>query len=371
MGASNNSNFITQSYKISPEINHILQDTGLNPVDYTNCYGNPFQQLIHQENLDQLQQLDTLSPLSPIFYHKPAIVNCVDSAREYNHTGLVHDSVTVTDFCWALLDYSKIACQGVVEGIYLAAKDLVDHPDVVLMVIYAQPQYVIAYQLTKVAVQVAKIGITALTDPIQGQAEWDDYIAPLNNMIDVIRNKQLTLKDATKLSAALAAGWYTQGRLLGSMNQFFITTKTAALQFKEKHPRIAPQQYLSTSDGQLLKATKLTGSERKKLREQRAATQITEFMTELPKETLDEAIRYAKIDNNFKHYFKEKHKLTELVEILGSEDKVLEAVLNACVNKIPATGVFKDIPIIVRGYTVLVRGRIINGVPYLGTMFIK
>ena len=247
-------NFINQDYKITPQAKNILQDTGLNSTDYASCYGNQFQQLLHQENLDQLQQLGILSPLSPIFYQKTALANLVDVAREYNHTGLVHNSVTVADLCWAVIDYGKIACQGAVEGIYLAAKDLVDHPDVVLMIMYAEPQYVIAYQLAKVAVNVAKIGITALTDPAKGRADWDDYIAPLNNMLDAISHKQFTLKDATKLSAALAAGWYTQGRLLDGMNQFFITTKTAALQFKAKNPHATPQEYIATSDGQLLKA---------------------------------------------------------------------------------------------------------------------
>ena len=333
---------------------------------------------MHQENLDQLQQLGILSPLSPIFYQKTALANLVDVAREYNHTGLVHDSVTVADLCWAVIDYGKITCQGAIEGIYLAAKDLVDHPDVVLMIMYAEPQYVIAYQLAKVAVNVAKIGITALTDPAKGRADWDDYIAPLNNMLDIIRNKQLTLKDATKISASLAAGCYAQGRLLSSMNQYFGATKAVAIQFKDQHPQATPQQYIATPEGQLLKAAgeikKLSNRERKleQIKHAKQAAQpIREFLKELPKEALDEAIRYAKIDNNFDHYFKEKHKFMGMIEELGSKDEVLEAVLNACVGKIPATGVFYEIPIIVLGFTVHVSGRVIDGVPKLGTMFIK
>ena len=94
-------------------------------------------------------------------------------------------------------------------------------------------------------------------------------------------------------------------------------------------------------------------------------------MKELPKEALDEAIEYAFINNKFTHCFEEKHKFFKLVEELGNKNKVLEAVLKACVGKIPAVGVFMDVPVEVSNVTVYVRGHVIDGVPKLGTMFIK
>jgi hypothetical protein len=45
--------------------------------------------------------------------------------------------------------------------------------------------------------------------------------------------------------------------------------------------------------------------------------------------------------------------------------------LNAANGKLPISGIFKDIPVNVAGVTVLIRGNVIDGVPRLGTMFIK
>ncbi len=61
--ADNLNNFIAQNYQISPQIKHILQDVGLSERTYKTCYSNSFQQLVHQENLDQLQQLGTRQQL--------------------------------------------------------------------------------------------------------------------------------------------------------------------------------------------------------------------------------------------------------------------------------------------------------------------
>ncbi|MBD2676054.1 hypothetical protein H6G47_19810, partial [Aphanizomenon flos-aquae FACHB-1416] len=60
-----------------------------------------------------------------------------------------------------------------------------------------------------------------------------------------------------------------------------------------------------------------------------------------------------------------------LVSKLGGKEKTIRAVLNAANGKLPISGIFKDIPVNVAGVTVLIRGNVIDGVPRLGTMFIK
>lgn len=55
--------------------------------------------------------------------------------------------------------------------------------------------------------------------------------------------------------------------------------------------------------------------------------------------------------------------------LIESEIQV-RAVLNSANGKLPANGLFKDVPVIVSGQTVYLRGNVVNGVPRLGTMFI-
>ncbi len=377
LAASNSNDFITQNYNLSPQINLILRDTGLSAKTYKTCYGNPFQQLIHQENLDQLQQLGTLSPLSPIFYHKLAITECVDAAREYNQAGLVHDGVQVTDMCWAIIDYGKAIGEGAIQGLIMVAKDLIDNPEQALLLVVAG-EYVLAYQVAKVTYEVAKIGLTAWQDPTKGQEEWDNYIAPVTELVNAFENNEITARDALKTGTMVAVGCRAQGKLSSGLGKLCKVTKANALTYLKNNPHATPQLYMSTPDGKILKATseikKLSNRERKleQIKHAKQAVQpITEFLTELSDEAFKEAMRYAKIDNNFKHYFEKKHKFMKLIIELGGEDEVLIAVLKACVGKIPAVGVFDEIPVNVSEFTVHISGRVIDGVPKLGTMFIK
>lgn len=70
------------------------------------------------------------------------------------------------------------------------------------------------------------------------------------------------------------------------------------------------------------------------------------------------------------HIFAAKHKLGPLVQQLGGQEKAIRAVLNAANGKLPASGLFENIPVIVGGQTILIRGSVVNGIPRIGTMFI-
>jgi len=81
------------------------------------------------------------------------------------------------------------------------------------------------------------------------------------------------------------------------------------------------------------------------------------------------AYEYATIPNNFSHLFKRKHLLRPLVEKLGSQEKVLEAVLRKlCSCNLPE-GVFKT-SVKVGNDAITVSGNVINGVPNIGTMYV-
>lgn len=69
--------------------------------------------------------------------------------------------------------------------------------------------------------------------------------------------------------------------------------------------------------------------------------------------------------------FQKKHNLGLLLEKLGKEERVVLEILKSVEGKLPASGLFKDIPVDVCGLTVHVRGMVVNGIPRLATIFIK
>jgi len=96
------------------------------------------------------------------------------------------------------------------------------------------------------------------------------------------------------------------------------------------------------------------------------------LLTQFSESTIDKAVDLVVKDGNkLIHLFPSKHNLKPLVSKLGGKEKTIRAVLNAANGKLPISGIFKDIPVNVAGVTVLIRGNVIDGVPRLGTMFIK
>ena len=89
------------------------------------------------------------------------------------------------------------------------------------------------------------------------------------------------------------------------------------------------------------------------------------------KNSIDDAVKAVMKDQNkVDHLFNPKHNLGKVVSKLGGQENTIRAVLNAANGKLPANGVFNNVPVKVGGQTILIRGNVINNIPRLGTMFI-
>ncbi len=103
-----------------------------------------------------------------------------------------------------------------------------------------------------------------------------------------------------------------------------------------------------------------------------AAKGSTKLISQFSTRTIDDAVGLVMKDpNKISHLFASKHNLGPLVSKFGGQQNTVRAVLNAANGRLPASGVFNNIPVNVGGQTVFIRGNVINGVPRLGTMFIK
>lgn len=244
----------SKAYLISPAATTLLHSIGSDPNSYSTCYGNQLQHVIHQECIDGIEHLSILSADSIVYPYKNHIAECIDATREYNQAGLIEQATTVSDFCWSFLDYGKAIAEGAVEGAIGAVNDIIEHPGQALLCAVAG-EYVLAYQLSKVVYNVAGIGITYLIDSERGQQQWDDYVAPVTELINAINNQEITLRDTIKGATHLAVGWKAQEKLLGGLGKICKTAKTKALKFAKNNPLTAPEKYLVIPEGIVLKAT--------------------------------------------------------------------------------------------------------------------
>ena len=242
-----------KAYTLSSSAIKLLQNVGSDSVLYTKHYENQLQQSIHQECIDGIERVVTMHPSVALYSYQRGIVECFDAARTYNQKGLTHKASVVTDFCWTLLDCGLAIAEGAVDGVIGAVKDTIEHPVQAVVCAVAGP-YVLAYQLSKVLYNVADIGITALDNPEQALQQWDDYIAPITQLIDAIYNRQIMVRDALKVTTHCVVQWKTQDRLLKGLSTICAVAKTKAIEFAKNNPKVKPQEYITTPDGLIFKS---------------------------------------------------------------------------------------------------------------------
>ena len=245
--------YTEQSYKLSTSATKLLPQTDSDATVYTTHYGNQLQHVIHQECIDGIERCATLQLSSMMYPYQQGIAHCFDAAREFNEIGQTNKATAIADFCWALLDCGLAIAEGAVDGVVGAVKDLAEH-SVQAVICAVAGQYVLAYQLSKVLYNVADIGITALTDTDRAAQKWDEYIAPITQIIDAIEHQQITVRDALKGATHLAVQWKVQGKLLKGLGNICTTAKNRALEFAQKYPLSTPQDYMATPEGILLKS---------------------------------------------------------------------------------------------------------------------
>jgi hypothetical protein len=192
--------------------------------------------------------------LSNEFFQKiqGALLDGIDAAQEYNQEGDVHKASIVTDFCWALLDYGSAVLEGAAMGAIGTVVSVFTDPIGTGISILAG-QWILAYQLTKVAINVADIGLAYCIDSTDGKQKWSDYTKPLNETLDALKKGKISNRDVVKGSVAFGVGVLARSKLIGSLTRMYTTIATKVTEFIKNNPLAMLQEYMATPDGSLLK----------------------------------------------------------------------------------------------------------------------
>ena len=246
--------YVSKSYNLNNNVKQLLNKYGHDTTRFTQCYGHQLHQALHQESLDMLNRIDHLSPNSVLYDHQEALIDFTIAMVDYNHENLTDKAMNIADFCWTLVDYGQAIAEGAALGAYTAVTDILNNP-VEATICLAAGKHVLTYQLCKVLYNVADIGVTALSNADHAKDKWNKYTKPLNTMIDAIKKKEIAMRDVLKGGTAFVVGYKAQGRLLGGLGKFCNTIKQKSINFTKNSSLINPQDYFTTPEGLLFKAT--------------------------------------------------------------------------------------------------------------------
>lgn len=249
--------YTQQSYALSKEAAALLREFDIRGPYHT-CYGNQLQQVIHQECVDLLERTAQLQPESPIFEYQESLVYFIEAAHIDNKVGRTHNASIIADFCYTLLDYGKAVLEGARDGLVGVAQYALNDPlrtiaSTTLSV--AAGEYLLAYQLGKIAYKVLNLTIIAAIDRDKAKQTWDGYITPISNLIDTLKNKQISLHDGIRAGTALAVSMKAQSILAKGCEKLYAVAKTRALEYIAKNPLPSLDQYMTTPDGIMFSVT--------------------------------------------------------------------------------------------------------------------
>lgn len=359
-----------QSYHLSHSVRTALKQAACEIRPFSCCYGNELQQVVHQECIAIIQNAIALPATSSFVDCRDALISCADAARAYNQAGATAKAIDIADLCWAFLDYGKAIAEGAIAGVANAVVDLAQHPVEAAACILAE-EYVLAYQLCKVAYKVAELGVVTLMSPPEGARRLHEYLQPLEQVITAIANKEISLKDGLKGATQFAVQWKAQEKLLHGLSGLCRIAKARVLTSVTRHPLAAPETHMITPEGVIVHNG--THTKYESLPEPVRPRSWSPPIYSSP-EAIEAAVKHATTDNKLRHFF--KNPLHGFKSLLDKKDRDQILLVREIIKKLandrslPVLGRFEDLFVTIDGYHIQVRGSVHEGVIKIGTMFI-
>ena len=376
------SSFIARRYELSVQGKKLLHESGIGEKAFTTCYGNQLQQAVHTElvllvdNTAALYyQCSESQEVKEISIH---IVTFAEIGSAYNKAGHIDKALPVTDFCWALLDCGIAVGEGALQGVENVANAIV-HP-IDTAVNLAKATATAGYYLGKVLhFVVTEDDVLADLDPEKYEKQCLERGEQLFAVADAIEHKIKTTppREAIKELTAFGVEAWLTGKLLGATGKFFREAKSKAVEVVQKIKKGGAQKVVVvTAEGIPLEmkiAEEGSNSLFNKMEKNNPRVGTFGKAYHFSPKALEEGVKHVINDKvRITHIFeKSMHNLNHLVTKLGGQEKTIREVLIKLSGKVPYNGIFRDIEVNIADHTVHVRGRVMDGIPKIGTMFIK
>jgi hypothetical protein len=356
----------TKQYTVSETVTSALAAFDCDITQLRTHIGNAYQQLLHQELLTIAETATHINQGSPLFFQQETFFACAASAFEYNKVGSAYEATQIADFCWALLDYGGAVLEGAITGASAALLYATTHPFETTATVFAG-QYILAYQLSRLLYDVAKISLTATYDADAASQEWETLTQPITDLYDALTAAEVTVRDKIKMASTIATSFYAQAKLIGGLQKFCGGMLKQVNFFRQNNPPATPQEYLATTESLLYKASIDTTSGGQK-------PSMLPTLSNIKEEVFNKALEHATTDTKLIHFFdKPMHRFDQLLLKFGNNQKALVCkILRTLYNStdLPPNGIHKEVFIELEGYLICARVFLDDNVIKIGTMFI-
>ncbi|HEV2601636.1 MAG TPA: hypothetical protein VGT41_05025 [Candidatus Babeliales bacterium] len=402
---------IRRQYAISQKVSDCLADKGLIVGDYKNCTGNALQQELFQELINgiedfaQLPELEDEIPFDVII--RNTTLDAFEHARQANGMGDCVGASKLIDLCGVFLEYSVAVASGLgtglargivdgIQGTYHVVRHPLDTAAAFGHVVCAVAELIGDFVPFGPADDFLALDYS-FTGRCDDSQEYERVAKNWANAHKSFQNAHVALQkwwkktpgpdklhQMTRGSTQFITSVYVGNVCFGLLGQAIEIAGVEALALcKRAKPQVAAAGEAMTgmqgATTVLNEAEKVTQTPATKLIEdigkvqsvrKTCPTDIKEFWHKTA-ESIEKAI--AKImpkELDREHIFASKHKFDKLIEHCGgTKESTVRAMLEAVSGKIPADGVFQNIPIQIGDWPLFICGRVMDGIPLISTCF--
>ena len=387
-------------YQLPTAIQEHLISLGYNPKDYEKCYGHQVQRAIHLDILRQVVKQKDLSGLalintSGLYKLRDLSSKVTDLSRQHNVLGNIEQAGMLSSFCWQIMHHVETAgkygidtVKGFGEGVIQGGQSFahtVTHPQEVIQGFKNLGKTVARIveargYLNDISILKPHAENLKLEAQFYQACEQSGLPALGKHAMHKIQNN--TWRENVRDGTAIIIENRLMGKTVNTAGTLVEATgiKTVALAGRLANKLKVPVTSVATAEGieikvaQAAKNCALSEAPQATKGGLQSVTQAvtTGEFTQFSAHAIEEGVKYATSPTKIRHIFQNfGHNLNQLVEQLGGRESTVRAILNEASGKLPASGLFEDVVVKVGGYDVYIRGVVIDGVPKLGTFYIK
>lgn len=364
-------------YSVGSEVRKLLEQLGKDPSNYRALYGNQVQHVIHAHNLENVTDLsqEKVAPHTFNEEFRNTIVEVIDHSVQLNATGDIPQASLLSCYGAQMVGFFKeVKRVGIEVGI--GFKDGISQGFRQTIHTFSHPKETMQ-NIGKLTILTIKLfgDATCLEDSFfLPEREIQNIRENIIPVLDAAKEKlqNASIRDVVREATAFGIDSLLTHRTCMILGKACSITTNAIVEKLIKTDGVMSDLEVITAEG--LKVTTKPPFETGLLNE---AEEIIQNGTktigkQFTQEAVEEGVKYATTKNKIKHIFdKAEHNLEPLVKRFGNYENTVREILKAVDGKLPMTGLFDDIPVNVDGFTVYVRGVVIDEIPKLGTFFIK
>ena len=250
LNAKSSSSFYNKQYQLNKQVQQLLIDHGVESdalVELSSCFGNKIQQAAHQEFIDILKTLADKKRRTVLDDLDKLAVNLSIIGIQANKAGKITQAYVLSDCCWAVLDFTMGAAEGLIEGTKQTAATFLHPIDTATNL--GKGLGSLVYHIGKVAYELGDIGITSYLNPQEGRTKWENYVDRTGALCSALKQKIRSIppRDLVRTGVAFTTETFLTGKCLGAMHTFAHASHRKALDLARRAQ--AGEMIATTAEG--------------------------------------------------------------------------------------------------------------------------